>query len=301
MRNEEMIEDLFEAARSETSVRDITQVQAFMETVEMSGTHSNLIFKWLKQYKMNILLTSSTIIIATTILLFPETKVLPEQVELKQVETVEQEIAMTDPPTAIHEEESKKEVTQSLEVLEVAEESTPIKEIDPLAESSKIDSPPKGDSATGTLAVLRSMTTKAKAVAASSAQIHRTKVESEKRQSTEELFEHRIVLESKGGRESADKFEAYLRENLSSLDPQLKSTASNRLIRKFTLKLDNKLQANFQIRVSGFTKLELGWKTGANDEVSDLWFRLDEREISELDLSKESKSSIKVTLSSSEF
>lgn len=302
MRSEEIIQDLFEAARSETSVRDISQVQEFIETVKMTGTQSSLIVKWLKQYKMNILLTSTTIIITATIALFPKTQEFPEQLELPPVAQVQPEVVAPEPKTSARAEESQEAMVQNTPAKETVAKtektiSKQIKEQKPLEKPQAVPQ----DTSNDKTAVLKSTPTKSIVSATRTAPVDPPAIDKEEKQSKVKTYEHKIVLESKGGKVSAERFEAYLKDNLSKLNPELKTSGSSDFIRKFTLKLDNGLRANFDMQVTGFRTLELNWKTTNKGEVSGLWFRLDEGEISELDLSKESKSSIKVKLTSTDF
>jgi len=293
MRSENIIEDLFEAARSEKPVRDLSQVNRFIQK-DMVGTQSSLVTKWLKQNKMNILITMGGILITTTALLFP-------QVEVTEMPTITQEtVKITETPMITQEtetpvvlvpttEERKKESKEFVEEvtrekgasgndIEVVTESD---EKEDVVETHASSSRKVGDQSKSPLKPLYIFKNVDPARA--------------------KVSEHSIVLESNGGRQSADRFDAYLQRNLSKLNPKLTRSASSSSIRKFTLSLDNRAGADFRIQVTGFERLELHWTTDSKNEISNMWYTLDSNERNELDLSKGVESSIKVKSKKSGF
>ena len=85
MNEEQIITDLFDAARMEKAVRPLKDVEQFVQS-STTGASSSLIVKWLKQNKMNMLITTSGILISATVFLFsqqevPKEDILPETVE----------------------------------------------------------------------------------------------------------------------------------------------------------------------------------------------------------------------------
>ena len=110
-----------------------------------------------------------------------------------------------------------------------------------------------------------------------------------------------VILESAKGRNSADAFGRYLDEHLSQLDHEFSSSSSNSAIRKFTLKLDNRLAANFRMQVLGFEKMEIRWKSNSDGEISDMWYRIDDKEVKSLDFSSDQRFSIRVKHRHQEF
>lgn len=288
MHNEEIIENLFEAARSETPVRELSHIREYMNTVDLTGTQSNLIINWLKQYKMNIILTVSAVVITATLALFPEQEAV-ENLETQQVVGIESVVTEVPPEPIANIKEPIEEVSTAKQQVEQKKSNQ---------RKASEENVPERDNATPTGStkhrdpVAKRSTTQSVKPASNVDQVDRSKTK---------VSEHQILLESKDGRASAEKFEAYLRANLSKLNPELTSSASSNLIRKFTLKLDNGLQANFQMQVTGFEKFELHWRTNANNEVQDMWYKLNAGESKELDFSKETKSSVKVKHKSSGF
>ena len=105
-----------------------------------------------------------------------------------------------------------------------------------------------------------------------------------------EKIEHLIVLESKGGRESVANFRTYLLANLRKLNPELTSSSSSNKVRRFTVKLNNGIGANFKIRTNDFIRFKLQWKVNSENEIKDMWYRLNSGELIELDLSEAKKS-----------
>lgn len=282
MHNEDIIQDLFEAARSEQPARAFAHAETFLKT-DLSGTRSNLVIKWLKQYKMNILITTSGIVITATIFLFPELEAT-ENAVIQQIPDATQEIV----------EVPKESMVTSLQAEDTTNETAKnpvIKTVkdDPIKEETMTE--PVDSSEQKIVLVPTPKTTYTQ-------QVHDFENLEPKKY---EEQEHTIVLESKGGKASAEKFDNYLREHLSRLNPEMKSSASSSTIRKFSLRLDNGLQANFRMQVTGFEKLELHWEIDENNEIKDMWYKLNGGKVKKMNFSKETKSSVKVTHKHSDF
>lgn len=284
MDDERLLKSLFEAARTEPTVRSIDAVKHVFQATTAS-TSSGLIIKWLKQNKMNMLITTSGLVITTTILLFPrqemkEKKVSPiiEEVPFEYVEQKEnvpeisknevEELnnAEKDFRQALEEEEEKEDGVDEAEMVSLPEEE----------EASAIDMKSEG--------------------------VTEHEVVDVKQESTVSIFsDYAIVLESNKGRSSVVVFDEYLKNNLSQLKHEFTSTSNQTEIKKFSLKLDNRYEASFRMQVSGFDKLELQWEANEEGEIRNMWYRLDKKEIKKLDFSKSSKFSVRVKYKHQEF
>ncbi len=280
MHNEKLIDDLFEAARTEGSVRTLASVEQFVQT--STDTNISLISKWLKQNKMNILITTSGIAITAAIFLFPGSDTKMEKtitkVEQAQEVYVEQkhEDALEESPTSI-----SRPNPVSLNI-EVEDKTTdPIVEVAP--EEEKLSN---NDTARSQNPVKKSKLVSSEKIVAPT---------------NMEVIEYRVILESSKGRVSADQFSEYLKNNLKHLDHEFNSSATDSVIKKFTLKLDNRHESNLRMQVSGFSTLELSWEKNGEAAPQKIWYRLDGKEIKELDFSKTTKSSIRVRYRHQEF
>ncbi len=286
MNEEHMIADLFEAARSEKSVRTLGDVEKFMQATT-AGASSSLLIKWLKQNKMNMLITTSGLIITATIFLFPQAERSNESV---MAET--EQIVPVDPPSKIPlmadstvQETFQEKETSSMKKVEVVvgEDKEEVKQT-PVVEHTSEDS--------------RLQAAKSEQLASQEA----STLKEEKKQPIERASEEfSVVLVSRGGRASADAFTTYLDENLRLLQHDFSSSASSDEIRKFTLKLGNGIEANFRMQVVGFEQLELRWKASPDGEIKDLWYRIDDDEIKALDFSSDQKFSVRVKHRHQEF
>lgn len=294
MRNDKLIDDLFEAARNEPPTHSISAVEQFIQNAPTST--SGLIMKWLKQYKMNILITTSGIVITATALLFPKEEMV-DQNDVSQVQEVQvtradqvpvEEESVIENPKDVHnalqpdqeqsiqkkesEEQKEEVVTISSEEKEEEDASAPKIEVDPASLAVKTTTNTKGNDA------------------------------AEKEVNSKEKFtEHKVVLVSDQGKRSVDEFSSYLTRNLSQLSHEFTSTSSKQTIKKFTLKLSNRHQADFRMTVSGFEKLELHWEASDSGEIRNVWYQLDSKGVKKLDFSKSSKFSVRVKHKHEEF
>ncbi|MCR9248882.1 MAG: hypothetical protein NXI20_00605 [bacterium] len=279
MHDEKLIDDLFEAARTEESVRSLASVEQFVQTT--AGTNTSLLVQWLKQYKMNILITTSGIAITAAIFLFPQKEptkqsVITEIEETPEVQIVEEPVESITVPK----ESTSKKSSETHEEPEMDKSNNSVaNEGDEIQDNSKqpIIQQQKPVTRTTSPARVNSSTVKA------------------------ETTEYKVILESSKGKSSVDQFSDYLEDNLTQLDHEFTSSSSKNEIKKFTLKLDNRIEANFRMQVAGFTKLELSWEVDAEGEIQNMWYKIDEKEVSELDFSKENKSSVRVKHRHQEF
>ena len=286
MDNEQLINDLFEAARNEPPVRSLSSVRELVGTASAS-TSSSLVIKWLKQNKMNMLITTSGIIIAATILLYPKQEIREESAISFEEQTV-QSMEAERPPVKEPEMESGLDPDSSSSRIREAAEGR--KEV---SEKTEEKNPPTSNKV---LEVVQQ-----EPAPQAKARPKKQQVTLQQEASKVELTEHAIILVSSGGKSSVREFSDYLSQNLSYLDHEFTSTVSKKEIKKFTLKLDNGREANFRMQVSGFDKLELHWESDATGDVCNVWYRLDSKEIKELDFSKSQKFSVRVKHKHEEF
>ncbi len=279
MHDEKLIDDLFEAARTEESVRSLASVEQFVQTT--AGTNTSLLVQWLKQYKMNILITTSGIAITAAIFLFPQQEPTKQSVITDIKETPEVRIVKEPVELIIVPKEStSKTSTEAPEEPEMIKSNNSVaNEEDEIQDNSKrpIIQQQKPVTRTTSPSRVNSYTVKA------------------------ETTEYKVILESSKGKSSVDQFSDYLKENLTQLDHEFTSSSSKNEIKKFTLKLDNRIEADFRMQVAGFTKLVLSWEVDAEGEIQNVWYKIDDKEVSELDFSKENKSSVRVKHRHQEF
>lgn len=279
MHDEKLIDDLFEAARTEESVRSLASVEQFVQTT--AGTNASLLVQWLKQYKMNILITTSGIAITAAIFLFPQQEPTKQNVITEIEETLEVQI-----------------VEEPVELITVPKESTS-------KTSSETPEEPEMDKSNNSVANEEDeiQDNSKRPIIQQQKPVTRTTSPSRVNSSTvkAETTEYKVILESSKGKSSVDQFSDYLEDNLTQLDHEFTSSSSKNEIKKFTLKLDNRIEANFRMQVAGFTKLELSWEVDPEGEIQNMWYKIDEKEVSELDFSKENKSSVRVKHRHQEF
>lgn len=278
MHDEKLIDDLFEAARTEESVRSLASVEQFVQTT--AGTNTSLLAQWLKQYKMNILITTSGIAITAAIFLFPQQEPTKQSVISEIEETPEVQI-----------------VEEPVELIIEPKESTS-------KTSSETPEEPEMDKSNNSVANKEDeIQDNSKQPIIQQKPVTRTTSPSRVNSSTvkADTTDYKIILESSKGKSSVDQFSDYLEEYLTQLDHEFTSSSSKNEIKKFTLKLDNRIEANFRMQVAGFTKLELSWEVDAEGEIQNMWYKIDEKEVSELDFSKENKSSVRVKHRHQEF
>ena len=282
MRDEKLIDNLFEAARTEQAVRSFDSVQKFVETASV-GTSTSLIVKWLKQNKMNILISTSGVMITATILLFPKQEIKEQNVKQQVVETPVEQVELT--------EETQEPIQQ---VEETPQPKQSVEEVVDAVEKEEVVAVSKTSS--------DSMEAEASVIdRRSPVQEKRTETEAEIKPQESPFSEYSVILESNKGRSSVEAFSKYLTTNLSQLKHEFTSTSNKNEIKKFTLKLDNGHEASFRMQVTGFDKLELHWEADEYGEIKDVWYRLDSKELKELDFSKSSKFSIRVKHKHEEF
>ncbi|MEO9485482.1 MAG: hypothetical protein ABJG47_18625 [Ekhidna sp.] len=294
MPDEKFINDLFEAARQEPAARSLKSVTQFVQATG-SGTSTSLIVQWLKQHKMNIFISTSGVIVATSILLFskPEaseqnTLVETIQTPAERVELVETTETEPEPAEEATNEPANDAGVTSMEVEK--EEETIVEEEASKEEVVKVS--PSQDSSQAQMRLL-----------VSSQDTEPASTSNEPKRAPVEIVsqEHMIVLESAKGRSSVKEFSEYLTNNLPQLKHEFTSTATDREIKKFTLKLDNGYKANFRMQVSGFEQLKLHWETSEDGEIKNVWYRLDDKELKELNFSKSTKSSVRVKFIHKDF
>lgn len=290
MREDKLIDDLFEAARKELPTHSISAVEQLIQNA--SSSTSGLIVKWLKQYKMNILITTSGIVITVTALLFPKEEMV-DQNEVSQVQEVH--VTQTDQEpmedtiieSLAQKEDSlqpdrEKAIVQKEEFEETAEDVLASEQQEQVSELKAEAIPaPSATKASPNVKAMDSM--------------------GEKVDSKAKFTEHQIVLVSDQGKQSVEEFSAYLTSNLSQLSHEFTSSSSKQTIKKFTLKLSNRHEANFRMIVSGFEKLELHWEASDDGEIRNVWYQLDSKGIKKLDFSRSSKFSVRVKYKHEEF
>ncbi len=282
MHDEKIINDLFDAARSEPAVRSFQSVKEFVETAS-AGSSASLLVQWLNQNKMNMLITTSGILITATILLFPSQKITEKNVATETVQLPVDKVELVELPETNNELVEK--VKQPENDFQIAPEEKTEQE-----EAMEINA--VNDSAGAAVLVVKDRTPDASIPAERS-------FDKEKKESF--LKEHLIVLESSKGKRSVAEFNEYLTANLSQLNHELTSSSTKEEIRKFTLKLDNGYEANFRMLVAGFEKLELHWNADADGKIINMWYRLDSKEIKKLDFSKNSKFNVRVKYKHQDF
>lgn len=285
MHDDKIINDLFDAARSEPAVRSFKSVKKFVKLAS-AGSSTSLLVQWLNQNKMNMLISTSGILITATILLFPsqkgtETNVITETVQLpvdkvELVELPETKNELVDKAKQEPENDFQMTSEEKMEQEEAMEMETNV----------------VNDSAEATVLVVRKHQQDSAIPAEKS-------IKKEKKESI--LKEHLIVLESSKGKSSVAEFSEYLNTNLTQLKHEFTSSSTKEEIRKFTLKLENGYEADFRMLVAGFEKLELHWDADADGKIINMWYRLDSKEIKKLNFSKNSKFSVRVKYKHQEF
>ena len=288
MLEDQRLDDMFEAARKEPPHRSLKSVEQFVQSTATS-TSTSLIVKWLKQYKMNILISTGGIL-AAAIFLFPK-KGTDEA-------TITQEVSDNSVPELVIVEEQEDDSTEKRATTETQIDKRPEVETEEQITKSESESPSKTSQQVIAKPKQREV------------QIMRRKVK-EQRQPTKKVFkpidsekkskEYSIILESSKGKSSSETFEKYLSENLTQLNHEFSSSASKSNVRKFTLSLDNGIKADFKMKVTGFDTCELFWEVDADGEITTFWYRMDQKETKELDFSKSSRFSIRVEHKHREF
>ena len=123
MDNERLIEDLFESARNELPIRSIESVEQYVKGMSI-GTNESLVTKWLKQNKMNMLITITGIIVTATILFSPQEEVS----QMKDVEQVEIQTDQEAPIEFIEAEEDSSSTQKEEKGIRETVESSPTKQ-----------------------------------------------------------------------------------------------------------------------------------------------------------------------------
>lgn len=288
MRDEKIIDDLFEAARTEQAVRSLNSVEQFVQTT-VASTSSSLVLQWLKRNKMNMLISTSGVIITATILLFPKQEIAEKNVIAEVSELQEEQVELVE--LSETEAEPMKEVNQPQQDFQVIQEE----ENEVVKEKEEEVKPRENDETT----IPGAKRSPKAAPTPKYYQEPNTQQSNPPKES--KATEHSIVLYSAKGRAAVDEFNDYLTKNLTQLKHELISTATKSEIKKFTLKLDNRYEADFRMLVNGFEKLELHWETDADGELKDMWYRIDSKEVKKLDFSKSSKFSVRVKHKHKEF
>jgi len=292
MAKDKLIDDLFEAARNEPNARSLESVAQFVGATA-SSTSTSLIVQWLKQHKMNILISTGGVIVATSLILFPKSQVEEIANQIDKQEQIEVQEELTEMP------ESNDETIVEFQ---------PEEELKTIPKDSKVEEEEvemnEEQSAVEVVRKTEEEDEEAKrVVVASSTRSQPTLIDhgSQTVEKKVDVKEYLIVLESAKGQASAKIFKEYLNTHLKQLEHEFSSSASSQKIRKFTLKLDNRREANFRMQVSGFEKLELHWESTSDGKINNVWYRLDSKEIKDLDFSESSKFSIKVKSKHQEF
>ena len=292
MKDEQLIDHLFETARQEPPTRSLESVTQFVQSTLVS-TPSGLILKWLKQNKMNMLISTSGMIITATILLFPKQEANEENVIANVQDSA---IEVLKPKETVSEPTEEQLGDQTSQIAEVRE---PMKEVvkeleEPTGSKGQVNANPTTSDSINTNGASQrtepSLPTH---------QLSRTASNESKEAAI--VSSHSIVLVSKEGKSSVEAFDRYILENLSQLSPEFTSKTSKKEIKKFTLKLDNQYKADFRMVVSGFDQLELNWDVNEEGEVKNMWYRLDAKEVKELDFAQSCEFSIRVKHIHEEF
>ncbi|MEM7298075.1 MAG: hypothetical protein AAF391_07395, partial [Bacteroidota bacterium] len=234
MLNDKLIDDLFEAARKEPVHRSLKSVEQFVQTTAAS-TSTSLIVKWLKLYKMNILISTSSVIVAAAFIFFPkqeaeQTNLIPELNETPEVleevvterDTMNEELAVVSETNEVFDEnievaETKAEVLEeSLEEENLEKEYTKYDTVIEDRGTQEIEPKPIAESQ------------------------HSEAEETNKLDKGSKPTKHSIALESRKGNSSARKFELYLTNHLPQLKHEFSCSVTNSEVKKFSLKLDNR-------------------------------------------------------------
>ena len=292
MKDEQLIDHLFDTARQEPPTRSLESVTQFVQSTLVS-TPSGLILKWLKQNKMNMLISTSGMIITATILLFPKQEANEENVIANVQDSA---IEVLKPKETVPEPTEEQLGDQTSQIAEVKE---PMKEVvkeleEPTGSKGQVNANPTTSDSINTNGV-----SQRSEPSLPTHQLSRTTSDESKEAAI--VSSHSIVLVSKEGKSSVEAFDRYLLENLSQLSPEFTSKTSKKEIKKFTLKLDNQYKADFRMVVSGFDQLELNWDVNEEGEVKNMWYRLDAKEVKELDFAQSCEFSIRVKHIHEEF